>query len=132
MENYDNAYDWLKSLDLEIHLKNSGMSMGGGNFIFVNVASWNGEYRRVEYIPKYGNGFPWTLTIFMHEARHTKAGGGKTHTCGLIDQNLAELGAFAVHYQWEQHLVNSGFFSDTVKPNLIHSARLTLEKSFCE
>ncbi|PIU21068.1 MAG: hypothetical protein COT15_04195 [Candidatus Diapherotrites archaeon CG08_land_8_20_14_0_20_34_12] len=123
-------YDWFKGNIKGIYINNSS------EYSFCcdpeRVINLKGEVVGASYDANWvmGAGMAYLIVLAIHEARHIDVG----HTCGSNDNNLDELGAWAIQYYLEYWLVNylpSNYQTQNEKENLASDAEYILHTRFC-
>ena len=140
---YDNLYDWVKSLNLEkikyyTCYNPPCKPHAYGNKIFLPVEGLDLLPNRQVYNPQWGWGLPHKISLLLHEARHTDNGGFPGHpgVCDLSvkDNNLEEMGAWAVEYYFREMLAEKtgNFLTDNQKSGYQAAAQFIYNSGFCD
>jgi hypothetical protein len=133
---YNNLYDWLKSLDLTaigyIWAEEGEYNHGWNGRIYIIGNHLDHPMYRDIVNPQSGVGIIHPMVLLIHEARH--AGDGVPHNCGYKDTDLEYMGAWAVQYYLLGMLAeNTGnYFSDYERSSLLGSAQNIYETRFCD
>ncbi len=135
--NATNLYDWLKSLNVMIHIfDGEESSHAGGNVIHLNSKAFSQEFHRFWYDRRHVCGLMDTVQLIIHEARHTTPGGGLFHSeCGFnSDSSLSNGGPWALvfYYYLKIYKDKTGLFDEASKNHAYYQFNNILKTKVCD
>ena len=135
-----NLYNWFESLDLLMirmfeSESNDSYSYASGETINIKMNDFEKERYRLVVDHKSGVGIGDVLVLFVHESRHTIAGGNKPHTCaGSKDLTFEEQGAWNVQYEMLMLMADEtgNYFTAKQQQSFRDFAKQIRDNRFCE